>query len=40
MAAGAQGKAIGELIHQARVKALKTASTLFPAGVDPVTNAK
>ena len=40
MAAGAQGKAIGELIHQARVKALKTASTLFPAEADPVAHAK
>ena len=40
MAAGVQGKAIGELIHQARVKALKATSTLFPVEVSLVANAK
>jgi tRNA nucleotidyltransferase (CCA-adding enzyme) len=40
MAAGIQGKAIGELIHQARVNALRTASTPSSAFVDSGANAK
>jgi tRNA nucleotidyltransferase (CCA-adding enzyme) len=40
MAAGIQGKAIGELIHQARVNALRTASTPSPVFVDSGANAK
>lgn len=40
MAAGVQGKAIGELIHQARVKAIKATPALSALGVDLTANAK
>ncbi len=40
MAASIQGKAIGELIHQARVNALRTSSTLSRPSDSPASNAK
>jgi tRNA nucleotidyltransferase (CCA-adding enzyme) len=40
MAAGVQGKAIGELIHQARVNAIKTAAPSLTAAAETMANAK